>query len=615
MSEDQIPVLAALRESMRAVYQAVAASPDFPPAQFMARLEEWQQMLDELDRYVTTEGRTSTEQLATLFEISTSLNASLDIDETLNRVMDSLIQLTGAERGCLMLVDDNGQLNIEIAHNFDRGEELDLSRTVLRIAVEQRQPVLTTNAQMDPRFSAQESVIGYGLRSIICVPLQMRERVIGALYLDNRIKTGVFSKEDVALLTAFANHAAVAIENARLYTATDRTLAVRVRELTTMQQIDRELNASLDIHRVLELTLSWAMRATGADAGTLRLLGDEGKPTITVQKGEIPNQIPSPNGAQVTIGRDEPAMFNGNRIVTPIRYKGETIGLMELWRKGERGFSEDHTQFVGRLVDHAAIAIANARLYEQVRQANLAKSEFVSLVAHELRTPMTSIRGYADMLLKEMVGPLNDQQKQFLQTIRSNVERMRILVSDLQDISRIETGRLRLEIQPTSLADALREALRTVQGQIEAKGQHLSIQVPGDLPTVQADPSRLAQVMTNLLSNAHKYTPEGGQIEVRAWTDGRFVRCAVSDTGIGISPEDQERLFTKFFRADNPIVRDQPGTGLGLCIVKNLVELQGGEIEVESAVGEGTTFTFSIPIAEGWSTDKARQVLRQTVGR
>ena len=597
MTEGQMPVLAALRESMRAVYQAVAASPDFPPAQFLARLEEWQRMLDELARTLAVQGEGSAEQLATLFEISTTLNASLDIDETLNRVMDSLIHLTGAERGCLMLVDDDGELSIEVAHNFGHGEELDLSRTILRMAVEQRRPVLTTNAQLDPRFSTQESVIGYGLRSIICVPLQVRERVIGALYLDNRIKSGVFSEEDVALLTAFANHAAVAIENARLYTATDRTLAVRVRELATMQQIDRELNATLDIHRVLDLTLSWAMRATGADAGMLRLLGEEGETSLTVQQGNLSLLASPANALQAAVERDEPVVLNGSHIAVPIRYKGETIGLMDLWREGGRGFSEDQVQFVGRLADHAAIAIANARLYEQVRQANLAKSEFVSLVAHELRTPMTSIRGYADMLLKGIVGPLNEQQKQFLQTIRSNVERMRILVSDLQDISRIETGRLRLEIQPTSLMDALEEALRSIQGQIEAKGQHLSLWVPEDLPKVRADPSRLAQVLTNLLSNAHKYTPEGGRIEVRAWVDGRFVRCAVSDTGIGISPEDQARLFTKFFRADNPVVRDQPGTGLGLCIVKNLVELQGGEIEVESEVGEGTTFTFSIPIA------------------
>jgi len=592
--------LSALRESMRAVRQAIAASPDFPATQLLARLEEWQGMLDEMERYLAIEARGPgrAEELATLYEISRTLNASLDLDETLNRVVDSLIEWTGAERGCLMLLDEEGKLSIEVARHFERTSELELSRTAIQMAIEQVQPVLTTNAQIDPRFSGQESVVGYGLRSIICVPLRVRERVIGALYLDNRIKTGAFSEADVAMLTAFANHAAVAIENARLYTMTDKTLAARVRELTTMQQIDRQLNATLDVRRVLELTLSWAMRATGADAGVLTLWGPDGENEVTVRQGEKPLGDPPQDAVREMVDRKEPAVIRRGRVLVPICYKDEVIGLLDLYRDGERGFSKDHIQFAGRLADHAAIAIANARLYEQVRQANLAKSEFVSLVAHELRTPMTAIRGYADMLAKGIVGPLNEQQRAFIQTIRSNVERMRILVSDLQDISRIETGQLRLEIKPTTLSDALEEALRAVEGQIEEKGQHLSVDIPPDLPPVQADPSRLAQILINLLSNAYKYTPEGGRIGVRAWVDGRFVRCAISDTGIGISPEDQARLFTKFFRADHPIVRDQPGTGLGLCIVKNLVELQGGEITVESRVGEGTTFTFSVPIAE-----------------
>lgn len=598
MPEEWRSILAALQESMLAVQQAIASTPDFPVAQLSARLAEWREMVKELGRHLaSTKGARSTEQLATLYEISRSLNASLDMDETLNRVVDSLIELTGAERGCLMLLDENGELGIEVARHFDRTSELELSRTAVRMAIEQGQPVLTTNAQLDPRFSAQESVVGYGLRSIVCVPLRVRERITGALYLDNRIKAGVFTDEEVTLLTAFANHAAVAIENARLYTMTDRTLAARVRELTTMQQIDRELNATLDVHRVAELTLSWAMRATGAKGGWISLLGTEGETAVTLHRGDLPSPETESTVVRQALGSKEPVLLDPSHLVVPIRYKDETIGLLDLRRGEGRTFSQDQVQFAGRLADHAAIAIANARLYEQVRRANLAKSEFVSLVAHELRTPMTAIRGYADMLAKEIVGPLNEQQRNFLQTIRSNVDRMRVLVSDLQDISRIETGQLRLELKPTSLSSALEEALQAVQGQIEERKQDLQVDVPSDLPPVRADPARLTQILTNLLSNAYKYTPEGGQIGVRAWVEDGFVHCAVSDTGIGISPEDRVRLFSKFFRADHPLVREQPGTGLGLCIVKNLVELQGGEIQVESEVGKGTTFTFSVPIA------------------
>jgi len=155
---------------------------------------------------------------------------------------------------------------------------------------------------------------------------------------------------------------------------------------------------------------------------------------------------------------------------------------------------------------------------------------------------------------------------------------------------------LLLEMKPTALASALESALQAIQGQVEARSQHLTLEVAEDLPLVHADPARLTQILINLLSNAYKYTPEGGGIHLRVWLQDGYVHCAVSDTGIGISPEDQARLFTKFFRSEDPAVRDMPGTGLGLCIVKSLVELQGGEIEVQSQPGQGTTFTFTVPV-------------------
>jgi len=233
-----------------------------------------------------------------------------------------------------------------------------------------------------------------------------------------------------------------------------------------------------------------------------------------------------------------------------------------------------------------------------VRQANRAKSEFVSFVAHELRTPMTSIRGYADMLARQMVGDLSPQQVEFVQTISSNVERMQVLVADLQDAARIETGQLRLEARPTSLAEVLEEALKATRGQIEERSQNLSLDVPDDVPQISADPARLTQVLINLLSNACKYTPEKGSIIVKAWTKGDFVHCAVTDNGIGMSKEDLEQLFSKFFRSENPKVREMPGTGLGLNITRSLVELQGGEMNVESELEKGTTFSFTMPVVK-----------------
>jgi signal transduction histidine kinase len=211
---------------------------------------------------------------------------------------------------------------------------------------------------------------------------------------------------------------------------------------------------------------------------------------------------------------------------------------------------------------------------------------------------MTSIRGYTDLLIKGTAGALSEMQQSFLEVIRSNAGRMDTLVQELLDISRIEAGRLRLEIDQVAMGEVIEEATQMMRREVEAKEHALEVQIRGSLPPVVADRTRLLQVLANLISNACKYTPEKGHIRVFAeLADGSFVRCSVSDTGIGVTQEEQELLFTKYFRSRNPAVRSVPGTGLGLAITKSLVELQGGEMWVESKAGKGSTFAFTIPAA------------------
>jgi signal transduction histidine kinase len=213
-------------------------------------------------------------------------------------------------------------------------------------------------------------------------------------------------------------------------------------------------------------------------------------------------------------------------------------------------------------------------------------------------------------MLQGMVGPVADQQLQFLQTIRFNVERMAVLVSDLSDISRIETGRLRIEPTSLDLNVVLQEALMSFRSQIDSKGQTLAVRLSPNLPKVHADRARLIQILTNLISNAHKYSPQGGTLTLTAEATHStvpptartgtlpkpVVRLNVSDTGYGISPEDQSKLFSQFFRSDDPNIREQTGWGLGLHITKRIVELMGGEMSVKSEQGKGSTFSFTVPI-------------------
>jgi signal transduction histidine kinase len=288
---------------------------------------------------------------------------------------------------------------------------------------------------------------------------------------------------------------------------------------------------------------------------------------------------------------------------------GEINALLILETDKEPRLNILDLAFAQRLAEHASIAITNAQFAEQLARANSSKSEFVGFVAHELKNPMTSMKGFADLMLSGSVGELSDPQKNFMGIIRSNVERMITLVNDLNDVTKLETRNMKMEFSPTDFRNVVTETLRPLHKQIEDKGQKLVMNVPETLPQIMADQNRLIQVLTNLVSNAHKYTPPEGDIHIDAKVVernldkkgrdlGPMLHVSVRDTGIGMSQEDLAKLFTPYFRSDNPLAREQPGTGLGLTITRGIVQQHGGDIHVESEIGKGTTFRFTVPIVK-----------------
>ena len=569
------------------------------------------------------------QRLAALYEVGSQLSTTLELSTLLNLVMDATIQLTGAERGFLVLTDEaSGRLQTAAARNVDQktiaGNSMEISRSIVRQVLEHGEPILTDNAQNDERFSEHQSVINYQLRAIMCVPLRARGRIVGAAYVDNRLFSNVFSQEDLALLAAFAGQAAMALENARLLRQTDRALARRVEELTLFQRIDQELNHSLDLKRVLALALEWAVQITSADGGSiglletdlddganenqhLRLLAHKGKNADAAERKistdhPILAEVLAGRGPVVTRSVDAAQAIDGSpaaaQLAVPMKREGMVVGLITLELQEAAGFGDDDIAFMERLADRATVAIENARLYEAVQAANDTKSEFVSLVTHELRIPLTSIRGYTDLLLKEMAGPLNDSQRQFLATVRRNIDRMGVLIRDLSDINRVESGRMHFECVAFNLHDVLRNVAGDLQEAIDERRQTLTLTLPETETIIYADRTRVAQIAANLLSNANKYTLDGGAIEVKLRSDGKMACVDVTDNGIGISEEDQARLFSQFFRGEASAVREQSGWGLGLSIVKKLVVAQGGEVACISQLGAGSTFSFSVPLAE-----------------
>jgi signal transduction histidine kinase len=551
--------------------------------------------------------------LAALYEVSRVIGSSLDLQTVLDQVMDAIIQLTGAERGFLMLLDHDGKLEVQAARNFDQetldGSEIAVSRTITRQVINSGRPVVTTNAQTDPRYAGQASIVAHALRSIMATPLRARGLIMGVIYVDNRVRSGIFSEKNLEFLDAFAAQAAVAIDNARLYGAKDQALADRVEELTMLQWIDRQLNETLDTSHAMSITLEWSARLCDAQSASLGLLDlDDELVRLVAHWGEADEfadqaelALTHPLIGQVFETKEAALQFSVPGIepaqtvlCVPIRRENNVIGVVMLAAQRSDAFDEDAQALVSRLADRAAIAIENSRLYDAVQVANRAKSEFVSLVAHELKVPMTSINGYADLL--PIAGAVNEKQQSFIDTIKRNVQRMTVLVSDLSDISRIESGQLYLEVDKVDLVDVLREAKEGVMQQIDEHRHTFIEEIETDLPLVRGDRSRVVQVLINLLSNAYKYTPDGGTITLRSSCHPDGVSISVSDTGIGMTPEQMGKLGTKFWRAENDHVLGQSGTGLGLAITKNLLALMGGDLDVQSVPGQGSTFTLILPV-------------------
>jgi signal transduction histidine kinase len=241
------------------------------------------------------------------------------------------------------------------------------------------------------------------------------------------------------------------------------------------------------------------------------------------------------------------------------------------------------------------------------------KTEFIGTMSHELRTPMTSIKGFTQLLVMGSLGPVNDTQREFLNTIQTNSERMISIINDVLELTKIETGSIELEVRPLHLAEVLSDVMTEVEPMKANRNHHLDWPVPPGLPLVKADASRLHQILYNLLCNAIKYTPEGGKITVTMHEaefdalpqhvrdcvigERRYLQINVRDSGVGIAEHEFESIFERFYRTENPLKVEAGGTGLGLSLTRPLIELLGGHIWVESQINQGSTFSFVLPIA------------------
>lgn len=495
--------------------------------------------------------RRQLEGLKTLVLLGRAVTEQLDHHQALTEVVNAAVRLTGAEEGSLLLLDeDSGELYMRASKNFDdefvRTFRLEVHDSLAGRVIESGQPVLIDEQ------TPQKIKTSYLVHSLIYVPLQVRGRTIGVLGVDNRKAGRTLTKADVAIMSAMADYAAIALENARLYSASE---AERRKLETILARVENGVIVTDPEQRLL------IMNQTARE--TMGVNGD-------------------------WAGRHVKEVVEDPRLISVFSASGKFSNREEIELDDGRVFSAQRTPIEG--IGQAIVMQDITKLKELDR----IKSEFVTMVSHDLRSPLTAILGYIELV--ERSGELSPQQNEFLRRARLSVGQITDLVSNLLDLGRIEAG-LDEAKEQTPLAMLARYAVEGMRAAAEAKGLSLHADLPDSLPMVWGAPIRLRQMIGNLIDNAIKYTPGGGKVTVAAKQESQQVILTVEDTGVGVPPEEQPYLFDKFYRASNAPA-DLQGTGLGLSIVKSIVDNHGGRVWIDSQPGEGTVFNVVLPTAE-----------------
>lgn len=489
--------------------------------------------------------------LETLGKIGRMVTSSLDLDEVLRMVVEAAVELTGAEEGSLLLLDESsGDLYMRAALNFQdefvRTFRLPINDTLAGQVLRSGSPALIDQT------TPQKIKTAYLVNTLIYVPLKVKERIIGVLGVDNRTNRMTFQDHHLVVLSSLADYAAIAIENANLYTHTE---AERKKLETILRKIEEGV-IILDHQGRVMLVNRIAREALGIqDGDALGQPAEEAFQNEDLLASIREEDVDLPRQVEVTV--DDGRVFNTQ--VTPIPEIGLALTMQDI----------THLKELDRI-----------------------KSDFVSAVSHDLRSPLTAILGYVELI--ERAGPVNEQQRDFIRRVHFNVNGITSLINDLLDLGRIEAG-LDERKESVPILAIVRYAVDGVQSRMAEKGQQLNLEIPEDVPSVLGNPVHLKQVMGNLLGNAVKYTPQGGNIELKVRSESGQVIIQVSDDGPGIPPAEQPYIFDKFYRGSD-VSPDMPGSGLGLAIVKSVVENHQGRVWVESEVGAGTRFTVVLPV-------------------
>ncbi len=584
------------------------------------------------------------QQTATAEILRVISRSQTDVQPVFDTIVRSAVRLCDGLFSALYQFD--GEVLHQVAqHNFTP-EALEEVRRISPVrptrslgggrAILERAVVHIPDVETDPEYPDKAVSRAIGFRSGLFVPMLREGTPIGVIMVA-RAEPGRFSDSEIELLKTFADQAVIAVENVRLFTELEaRTgeLTQSVDKLTALGEVGRAVSSTLDLETVLTTIVLRAVQLSGLDGGVVfeydegseefvqRVATETGKAlaearrTTRIRKGEgvlgrtaitlEPVQVPDITAPGAYEGRLRGTLVeSGIRAIlaVPMVREGRLIGCLGVTRNRPGEFPAETMDLLRTFATQSALAIQNARLFHEIedksRQLEAAsrhKSEFLANMSHELRTPLNAIIGFSEILAEKMFGDINEKQTEYLQDILESGRHLLSLINDILDLSKIEAGRMELELSDFDLPNAIENALILVRERATRRGITLGHSVDERLGAIRGDERKVKQVLLNLLSNALKFTPEGGRIDVRAVPRDGVAEIAVADTGVGIAPEDQEAVFEEF-RQVGTADKKVEGTGLGLALSRKFIELHGGRIWVESEVGKGSTFRFTLPSA------------------
>jgi len=595
--------------------------------------------------------RGSLQQQTTVAEILRVMAQSpRNLESLLNSIVEGAVRLADAKAGVIRLCGSQGLPFA--AHYRNGGSQLEeLKKLILprdedsatTRAVRECKPFQIAdikNVGSDFRVPVQNTTA----RTVLAVPMLGGDITIGAIVIYRDI-VKPFTEPQIELVRTFADQAVIAIENVKLF----EHLESRTNVLSTLYDFTAGANQSLELSGVLQDVVNKFMTTFHFDSSRFFLLGPEGKNILLKltagSNGEMgePRSIPLGAGIMGRVAESgTPFLFNdiqtdslyetlsltkGNKKngyrfegFFPIRSKGKTLGVVVCVNRQARTLSDDELQLIQSVLDPIGVAIENSQLFEEIQKKSQAledankqlvlasehKSRFLADVSHELRTPLTVLKGAVDNMLDGLTGEFNERQGRYLTRLRMNIDRLNKLISDLLDLSRIEAGVV--EFRPTyfGIVQLIREVSENLKPIAEKKQVIVELRVPDRELTVWGDRSRVSQVLINLLVNAFRFTLDSSTVTISAKSNGfASAEISVSDQGPGITPEDGVKIFEKFYRVEGVNGAHHVGVGLGLNIAQNLVKLHGGKIWVDSEMGKGSSFFFTlstVPLSQARSS-------------